>query len=57
MQVQVNSDHHITGSPSVAERVDAILEDSIGRFGDRITRVEVYMSDVNGPKHGGHGKL
>ena len=52
MQVLVNSDHHITSSVSVAERVKAILWPSLDRFADRITRVEVYLSDVNGAKHG-----
>jgi hypothetical protein len=56
MQVLVNSDHHITGSESVTERVEAILGDSIGRFATRITRVEVHLGDVNADKHGDRDK-
>lgn len=52
MQVLVNSDHHITGSESVAERVDAVVRAAVDRFEGRITRVEVHLNDVNGPKHG-----
>jgi ribosome-associated translation inhibitor RaiA len=56
MQVLVNSDHHITSSESVAERVASILLDSVDRFADRLTRVEVHLNDVNGPKHGERDK-
>ncbi len=56
MQVLVNSDHHITGSESVTERVQSIVEASLERFADRITRVEVFLSDVNGAKHGARDK-
>jgi ribosome-associated translation inhibitor RaiA len=56
MQVLVNSDHHITGSESVTERVQSIVEASLDRFADRITRVEVFLSDANGSKHGARDK-
>jgi ribosome-associated translation inhibitor RaiA len=56
MQVLVNSDHHITGSESVTERVESIVSASVERFADRITRVEVFLSDGNGPKHGARDK-
>jgi ribosome-associated translation inhibitor RaiA len=56
MQVLVNSDHHITGSESVTERVESIVEAAVGRFADRITRVEVFLSDTNGGKHGARDK-
>jgi ribosome-associated translation inhibitor RaiA len=56
MQVLVNSDHHITGSESVTERVQSIVEASLDRFADRITRVEVFLSDANGAKHGARDK-
>jgi len=56
MQVLVNSDHHITGSESVTERVESIVEASVERFADRITRVEVFLSDANAGKHGARDK-
>jgi ribosome-associated translation inhibitor RaiA len=56
MQVLVNSDHHITGSESVTERVESIISASVERFADRITRVEVFLSDGNGAKHGARDK-
>jgi len=56
MQILVNSDHHITGSESVTERVQSIVEASLERFADRITRVEVFLSDTNGAKHSARDK-
>jgi ribosome-associated translation inhibitor RaiA len=56
MQVLVNSDHHITASESVAQRVQGIVHDALDRFGGRITRVEVHLNDVNGAKLGDHDK-
>ena len=57
MQVIVNSDHNITGDESLTTRVEAILADSIGRFEERITRVEAFLSDANSSaKHGARDK-
>jgi ribosome-associated translation inhibitor RaiA len=56
MQVLVNSDHHITGSESVAARVEGIVHDAMDRFGERVTRVEVHLTDVNGAKLGDRDK-
>jgi ribosome-associated translation inhibitor RaiA len=56
MQVRVNSDHHITGSESVTERVESIVAASVERFADRITRVEVFLSDTNAGKQGARDK-
>jgi ribosome-associated translation inhibitor RaiA len=56
MQVLVNSDHHITGSESVTQRVEAILDAAIGHLAERITRVEVHLNDVNAGKHGDRDK-
>jgi ribosome-associated translation inhibitor RaiA len=52
MQIQINSDHHITGSPELAGRVQALVRDTLDRFSDRITRVEVHLNDLNSVKGG-----
>jgi ribosome-associated translation inhibitor RaiA len=52
MQVLVNSDHHIVGRESLAERVETIVRGTLQRFEDRITRVEVHLNDVNSDKLG-----
>jgi ribosome-associated translation inhibitor RaiA len=56
MQVLVNSDHHVTGDETLTQRVESIVEDTLGRFADRITRVEVHLNDVNGDKLGDRDK-
>jgi ribosome-associated translation inhibitor RaiA len=52
MQILINSDHHIKGGESANETVQSIVEAAMDRFADRITRIEVHLSDTNGPKHG-----
>lgn len=47
MQIQVNTDNHIDGSADLTRQVQDVVEDTLGRFGDRITRVEVHLSDGN----------
>ena len=53
MQVQVNTDRHIEASVALAERVRATVESTLARFSERITRVEVHLSDENGAVKGG----
>ena len=53
MHVQVNTDNTISGSEELARHVEGVVEGALGRFADRITRVEVHLGDVNGPKRGG----
>ncbi|OOO02372.1 MAG: hypothetical protein USCGTAYLOR_01417 [Chromatiales bacterium USCg_Taylor] len=45
MQIQVNTDNHIQGSEQLTHQVEAVVEGALGRFGDRITRVEVHLTD------------
>lgn len=47
MQVQVNTDNHTVGSAELTHQVEAVVEGALGHFGDRITRVEVHLSDQN----------
>ena len=56
MQIQINSDHHITGSPELAARVQALVRDTLERYSDRITRVEVHLNDQNSVKRGSNDK-
>lgn len=53
MQVQVSTDNHIQGSDELIQRVAGEVESSLDRFADQITRVEVHLADVNGPKSTG----
>ena len=56
MQVQLNTDRHIEAHDELAQQVEAVIEGTVGRFADRITRVEVHLSDENSHKGGGNDK-
>jgi ribosome-associated translation inhibitor RaiA len=52
MLVQLNTDRHIEAYDELARQVETVVETTVGRFGDRITRVEVHLNDVNSHKGG-----
>ena len=45
MQVQVNTDHNVDGREELVRWVEAELTTGLARFEDRLTRVEVHLSD------------
>ncbi len=47
MQIQVNSNHTIHTGESFERWASTTLHESLGRFKDDITRIEVHMSDEN----------
>jgi ribosome-associated translation inhibitor RaiA len=57
MKVQVRSDSDTGGSAELTRQVETVVESSMGHFSDRITRVEVHLSDENSSqKFGGNDK-
>lgn len=48
MQVLLHADKNTDGSSAMAEHLNTVVQDALGRFGDRVTRVEAHLSDVNG---------
>ena len=56
MQIQINSDHHTLATPELAARIQALLRDTLERYSDRITRVEVHLNDLNSAKGGSNDK-
>jgi len=56
MQVHVSTDNHIQGRDRLATYVASVVEATLAHFQDRITRVEVHLSDVNGSKPGSADK-
>ncbi|MBX3179657.1 MAG: HPF/RaiA family ribosome-associated protein [Candidatus Hydrogenedentes bacterium] len=52
MQIQVNTDNHIAGHEGLAARIAETVEDTLAHNRDRITRVEVHVSDENARKPG-----
>lgn len=57
MQVQLNTDNNVVGSTELALQLEGEVHAALGRFADRITRVEVHITDLNGDnKSGGDDK-
>jgi ribosome-associated translation inhibitor RaiA len=52
MQVQVNTDDHIHGGESLAQWVNDEALTRMSRFRDHITRLEVFLTDLDGSKSG-----
>jgi ribosome-associated translation inhibitor RaiA len=47
VQIQLNTDRHTDGNAALQAEVGEVIERMIGRFSDRITRLEVHIADVN----------
>jgi ribosome-associated translation inhibitor RaiA len=56
MDIQFNTDSSVMGTENVAERVEAQLRQRLGRFSERLTRLEVHVGDENARKGGGNDK-
>ena len=57
MQIQIHTGHNIEGHEALATQVSGVVEESLSRFSDRITHVNVYLSDVNSDKKGGDNDM
>ncbi len=56
LKIQLNTDNHVDGHEGLETRVNAMLEQYLGRFFPRLTRIEVFLSDSNADKGGGDDK-
>ncbi|MGH8178914.1 MAG: HPF/RaiA family ribosome-associated protein [Steroidobacter sp.] len=56
MQIQVNTDNHVHGSENLIGRVQEMVEGAVSHFSERITRIEVHLSDENSAKGGADDK-
>lgn len=56
MQIQINTDHNIEGREALATHVQGVVENVLGSLAERVTRVEVHLSDQNGNKSGPNDK-
>jgi ribosomal subunit interface protein len=52
MQVLINSDNQVSVNGELTKFIQEEIERALGRFEDRLTRVDVFLSDLNGPKTG-----
>lgn len=56
MQIQINTDNNVEGNARMSAYFSEVLEQSLSRFDDQITRLEVHLSDDNAHKEGGDDK-
>jgi ribosome-associated translation inhibitor RaiA len=56
MQIQINSDKHISMHAKLSGLIEAELRRILNRFEDQLTRIEVHLSDENGGKSGAQDK-
>jgi ribosome-associated translation inhibitor RaiA len=56
MNIQINTDHNIQGNKALIAKFKTTIKSALSRMSDRITRVEVHLSDENGEKSGKNDK-
>jgi len=52
MIIQFNTDNRITGDEALADEAEKIVDSRLKRFASRLSRVEIHLADVNGPRGG-----
>jgi ribosome-associated translation inhibitor RaiA len=52
MQILVDADDHLHGSQDLTARIEGVVEGALERFSERITRVEIRLSDLNSRRPG-----
>ena len=56
MTIQINSDNNITGTDELSKFVESTIAESLKRFDNQVTRVEVHFNDENSNKSGMNDK-
>jgi ribosome-associated translation inhibitor RaiA len=52
MQIQINTGHSIEGREALSTHIREVVTHALAHEASHITRVEVHVSDENGPKSG-----
>ena len=52
MTIQFNTDNNIKVSDDLKASLEPVIIEGLKRFGSHITRIEVHLTDENGPKEG-----
>lgn len=52
MNIQLNADKNLSIHEMFGSKLKELLEDELDRYSENITRLEVHLSDENGPKKG-----
>ncbi|MDP3084779.1 MAG: HPF/RaiA family ribosome-associated protein [Rubrivivax sp.] len=53
MQILLHADPNIDGGAAMSEHLNKVVIDALGRFGERVIRVEAHLSDQNGKTKSG----
>lgn len=56
MQIQINTDDKVEGPDALSRRLEAEISSTLSRFSERLTRVEVHLSDESAGKSGSADK-
>ncbi len=56
MQVQLHTDNSLVSRNGLAQEVEATVKTALRRWSERVTRVEVHLSDLNSHKGGAADK-
>ncbi|APW46247.1 HPF/RaiA family ribosome-associated protein [Rhodoferax antarcticus] len=53
MQILLNTDTHIDGRQAMSDHLETVVKAALGHYGERITRVEAHVTDVNSANKAG----
>lgn len=53
MQVLLHTDPNTDGSHPMAQHLETVVKAALGRFGERVSRVEAHLSDANSQARAG----
>jgi ribosomal subunit interface protein len=57
MQIQIHTGHNIEGHEALATQVSGVVKESLRRFSDRITSIDVHLSNQNNEQQDGNDSL
>ena len=53
MHIEINHDNHVHIDNDFSQRLSGVIEGTLAKHTDRVTRVEVHLGDANAGKGGG----
>lgn len=56
MTIQFNTDNNIKGNEELTATLTSLISDKLSKFSEKISRLEVHLSDENGNKEGQNDK-
>lgn len=56
MHIEINTDNHLQTDESVIRHVHQAIDNTLSRFSNQVTRIEVHLHDTNADKKGSTDK-